>query len=541
MQQQLFELHLNLLNYALKRGYLYRRWQTIANAILFKDADNVRIHRTRVIHIYEADFNLALGLKWRAAIHQAEDNQQLNDGQYGSRPRRNAIDPVLIEEAQFEISRASRKMFVQTNFDASSCYDRIIPNLAMVASRKYGVTEESTVLNATTLEKAEYRIRTELGLAPNGYSHSEVHPIYGTGQGSANSPAIWCFVSSTLFDCYKEVSHAADYCSPTLNQNMQLNMIAYVDDSNGQTNSFLYNDQSKIVNRTLTKVRHNAQAWTNLVLGVSGGAVELSKCSCHIMEWIFSRQGAPVLSPRHRKDIQIQVSDPTTKRSSTLNILSPYQAHKTLGHFKEPAGVQKEQYSRLLQKSNECVAFLWKCPLSQKEAWTFYFACYLPSGYPLPASSLTLFQLEKVQRKAMSIIVPRCGYNRNTKKKILFGPLSLGGANFRHLYIEQGIGQVTTFLKHVRSQSTTGKQFQIALSWFQLAVGVSFPILENTRPALPHLESRWLASLRIFLASQNAAIHLQVPYIPPYNGYTTPTSWMPSYNRINSHPHRFGI
>jgi hypothetical protein len=86
MQQQLFELHLNLLKYALKRCYLYRRWNTIANAILYRDADNVRINYTRVIHIYEADFNLTLGLKWRAAVHQAEDYQQLSDGQYGSRP-----------------------------------------------------------------------------------------------------------------------------------------------------------------------------------------------------------------------------------------------------------------------------------------------------------------------------------------------------------------------------------------------------------------------------------------------------------------------
>ena len=201
-------------------------------------------------------------------------------------------------------------MFVQTNFDASSCYDRIIPNVAMLASRKYGVPEESTVMNAKTLEKAEYRMRTELGLAPTGYSHSEADPIYGTGQGRANSPAIWCFVSITLFECYKEVSHAANYCTPTFDQNLQLNMIAYVDNSNGQTNSFQYNDQTKIVNCTLTKVRHNAQAWINL-LGVSGGAVELSKCSCLIMEWICSFQGAPVLSPRHRKEVQIQVSDPT--------------------------------------------------------------------------------------------------------------------------------------------------------------------------------------------------------------------------------------
>jgi hypothetical protein len=59
-QQDLFEFHLTMINYALERGYSFSRWQTIANTILFKDPDNVRIHRTRVIHIYEADFNLAL-------------------------------------------------------------------------------------------------------------------------------------------------------------------------------------------------------------------------------------------------------------------------------------------------------------------------------------------------------------------------------------------------------------------------------------------------------------------------------------------------
>ena len=59
----------------------------------------------------------------------SEALKQLNEGQYGSRPRRNAIDPVMIEELQFEISRATSKTVIQTNYDAASCYDRIIPNL----------------------------------------------------------------------------------------------------------------------------------------------------------------------------------------------------------------------------------------------------------------------------------------------------------------------------------------------------------------------------------------------------------------------------
>ncbi|KAI2496055.1 hypothetical protein MHU86_18476 [Fragilaria crotonensis] len=70
-QAALLELHLSMINYSLERGYLYQRWHTVANTILFKDTDNVRLHRTRVIHIYEADYNLALGVKWRAAMQQA--------------------------------------------------------------------------------------------------------------------------------------------------------------------------------------------------------------------------------------------------------------------------------------------------------------------------------------------------------------------------------------------------------------------------------------------------------------------------------------
>ena len=134
MQQSLAELHMTLLNYSLGRGYSFHTWQRIANTILFKEPGNVKIHRTRVIHIYEADFNLMLGIKWRKALHQSEALKQLNEGQYGSRPRRNAVNPVMIEELQFEISRLSRRMFLQANYDATACYDRILPNLAMLAS-----------------------------------------------------------------------------------------------------------------------------------------------------------------------------------------------------------------------------------------------------------------------------------------------------------------------------------------------------------------------------------------------------------------------
>ena len=63
-QQSIRPLHLQLINYALEQGY--------AITILFKEPSNIRIHRCRVIHLYEADYNLVLGLEWRAALYKAE-------------------------------------------------------------------------------------------------------------------------------------------------------------------------------------------------------------------------------------------------------------------------------------------------------------------------------------------------------------------------------------------------------------------------------------------------------------------------------------
>ena len=106
-QKMLLRVTVSLMNYALKFGYTYERWTKIVNVMLQKDPGNPRIHRLRVIHIYEADYNMLLAIKWRQALHHAEDSQLLNDGMYGSRPGRSAHDPALLEVLQHEIYRMS--------------------------------------------------------------------------------------------------------------------------------------------------------------------------------------------------------------------------------------------------------------------------------------------------------------------------------------------------------------------------------------------------------------------------------------------------
>jgi hypothetical protein len=84
------------------------------------------------------------------------------------------------------------------------------------------------------------------------------------------------------------------------------------------------------------------------------------------------------------------VSDPYTNATCQLEYLNPYKAHKTLGHYKEPAGLQVAQFTHLKEKSDSITEFLWSTPLTRADAWTYYTACYLPRVcYPLTASYLT--------------------------------------------------------------------------------------------------------------------------------------------------------
>ena len=131
-------------------------------------------------------------------------------------------------------------------------------------------------MNASTLEQADYRIRTELGVAKEGYTHSTEHPIYGTGQGSGNSPMIWCFLSSVLFNIYDSLCYKAQYCHPDRMHLMEIGMVPFVDDSNGQTNQFLENEDELTIPKIKMKLCHNSQVWSD-VLGKSGGALEWSK------------------------------------------------------------------------------------------------------------------------------------------------------------------------------------------------------------------------------------------------------------------------
>jgi hypothetical protein len=160
--------------------------------------------------------------------------------------------------------------------DAKSCYDRIICNLAMIISQYYGVSRNMALMQATTLKKMKYRLRTALGDSKTIYQHSHNTPIHGTGQGSCASPALWLLISSILMDCLSELGGGMTMHDVAGSTYIQQWIDGFVDDTSLFTNIATLADDNSIL-QLCNQLTTDMTIWNEL-LEASGGKLELSKC-----------------------------------------------------------------------------------------------------------------------------------------------------------------------------------------------------------------------------------------------------------------------
>ena len=189
-QQEIAQLIIRVINFCIRTGYALQRWLTVINTMICKDPGVFKIHRLRVLHLYEADFNLLMGVKWRELILTADQKRWVNDKQYGARPGCEASSLVLYEELRYDIAYTTRRTLVSVDNDADSCFDRMVPPLISLNNRSFGLPAELANLHGHALKHMKYHLRSSAGLPETSYTHSPDFPIYGTGQGSGNSPVL---------------------------------------------------------------------------------------------------------------------------------------------------------------------------------------------------------------------------------------------------------------------------------------------------------------------------------------------------------------
>ena len=73
-------------------------------------------------------------------------------------------------------------------------------------------------------------------------------------------------------------------------------------------------------------------------------------------------------------------------------------------------------------------------------------------------------ELNTAESKSMPPIIAKMGYNRNTNRKLLYGPTKYLGAGLVRWKWIQGAGQITNILKYWQTPGRIGKAYRIAIA-----------------------------------------------------------------------------
>jgi len=511
-QAAIAKLLLKVINFCIRTGYVLKRWQVVVNTMIFKDQGNFKIHRLRVLHIYEADLNLIMAVKWRDLLKSAETQGHVNTNQHGARPGCEASTLALSEELRTDIAYSTRRTLVSVDNDASDCFDRMLPPLVSLTNRAYGMPRELATLHGNTLKSTRYYLRTAKGLSDNFYSHCDEFPIYGTGQGSGNSPVLWLLLSATLFDIHTSMANGAILHDPSGTISLRLSINGFVDDTNACVNDWRPQHDGKLSD-IMDKVTHDAQLWNDLLF-TSGGKLEISKCSFHTLQFTFAADGTPSVNTILPRPITIR--DSVTNQPIQVNPLSIFAPHKTLGHWKSPAGQSITQLKILMTRMKTISIRICTSWISRFGARLAYHGLYVAVlRYVLPQCHFPIKTLRKSEKQSLPSLYAKCGFSRKTPQALLFAPLEYAGGGFLHWDTLQGEGQIMHFIKHWRTPSDVSTTLRINLAWCQWQAGISTSILIDTSPdKLSYLEARWLPSMRQALHQFDATLTVDEDFVP---------------------------
>jgi hypothetical protein len=134
-----------LANFCFQWGVTMKCWEKAIQPQLPKDKGTPQITRIRRITLLKADLNLCLSeLFGRRLMDNAEKHHLLHPHQYGSRKDKMCISALLLKRISYDHIWQTRMDAIMFDNDARACYDRIIPSLAAMMSRRAGMTRNAS-------------------------------------------------------------------------------------------------------------------------------------------------------------------------------------------------------------------------------------------------------------------------------------------------------------------------------------------------------------------------------------------------------------
>jgi hypothetical protein len=207
--------------------------------MIYKNAGCIELDKLRVIHLFETDFNMMVGILFgRRAMHHNVDNNLLHLGQYG-RPGGECQDMAFAKMLHTHMATFSQTPIRQFESNAASCFDRIVMLFVFTTLCAWGAPIPALRMWELTLYHIFHSVKTALGVSPSSYQYTPDTPVIGPGQGSHGGPAACSIATSALLKSMDRIAHGIAFSNPT--QQLQYSACAkmFVHDNTNYSNKFM--------------------------------------------------------------------------------------------------------------------------------------------------------------------------------------------------------------------------------------------------------------------------------------------------------------
>ena len=522
----LLHCFVQFMNIVVARGIAIPRWCNATNVMIEKDPGKPCIHRLRIIHLIEADYNFFLKLQWgHRLVRHAMSLDLLHNSQHGSIPQRTAMDPIMLMQLTTDLCRILRHDLARFDNDASACYDRIIVALGMLAARRCGMPKNAIRLHSEALQFMRYAVKTIYGVSDSNYSGTIFEPLFGTGQGSGASPSVWLSLVVILLHTFDRiVPHRMNFVPIDRGRIHSRSSDAFVDDTSV---GFTSSDDSSY-DDLISRLEYVAQSWEKL-LHLSGGKLNLSKCSYFVLRWEW-QSGRPVLRKILPSDRVLSLCQGQSPTRHTIRQTKPDESLRMLGVLLNPQGDFTDHLQSLKLKADTFSRRLMSPRLTKSDVAIFHRSIYVPSmRYSLAAIATNEQELSAVQSKICRVFLQKLHVRSTIPMALRYGPLELGGLALYDLRTEVGIESLKFLRNSLYCDSEAGNLIRLNIDYSQREAGVDFHLLEKPSMYISYLTPSWILSIRQFLANNNMHLTVSDLHLDPLRSSTDEYIMQPSH------------
>ena len=502
----IIEVHRKLAQLPFQYRFAPEGWCQSVQLMLQKDPGKPWLHRLRIIELLDANMNAALMiLIGRRLVYNAKQNDIIHPSAFGSVPGRTAQGALIQKKLVIDITKQTKQGGALFECDATGCYDRILPALQTVITRRVGLHENIALTMAMILVNMKRRVGTRFGISKKFIKSKKMKQLFGIGQGSGGGPAVWLMHLIVLFQLLEKQCKIPKFSNPTGEINHKTGGTGFVDDCNL---AVLTRGNSKNEKMVMRNLRKNTQAWERN-LYATGGKLELSKCFWILILWKWIGGEAKLVTKKQLElKLKLKQSESKGKKYTIVRRNDVHEGDKVLGVRMTVAGNWNEEVQMWIGKSACFAAAIKKSKFPRKCGIKIYPFLWVPKfRYSASIIGYTRNQCNQIQRQVVRECLAASGLSRQFPRTVCFGPKRYGGLGWEKLRSVQIYEHVLLLLRHLKMEDGVSKLMKIALDNQQLLSGISKPILESTVD-IYYVEDNWIMTLRKLIIE--AGIQLRI-------------------------------